>query len=66
MNGARPQGRNASRPNARVPVPAILRFLLIIGVIVGLVWGAMLALVSFVQPEPREMTQTLAPNRLNK
>ena len=51
---------------ARVPVPAILRFLLIIGVVVGLVWGAMVALVSFVQPEPREMTQTLAPNRLNK
>lgn len=47
-------------------MPAILRFLLIIGALVGLVWGGMLALVTFVQPEPREMTQTLPANRLNK
>ena len=48
------------------PLPAILRFLLFVGVIVGLVWGAMLALVTFVEPQPREMTQTIPSSRLNK
>ena len=47
-------------------VPAILRFLLIIAVIAGLVWGGMLALVTFVEPTPREMTQTIPSSRLNK
>ena len=47
-------------------MPVILRFLLFVAVVVGLVWGAMVALVTFVEPQPREMTQTIAPSRLNK
>jgi hypothetical protein len=47
-------------------LPAIVRFLLFVAVIAGLVWGAMLALVAFVEPQPREMTQTLPSSRLNK
>lgn len=47
-------------------MPAILRFLLFIGTIAGLVWGSMLALVTFVEPQPREMTQTIPASRLNK
>lgn len=47
-------------------VPAILRFLLFVGIIAGLVWGSMLALVTFVEPQPREMTQTVPASRLNK
>ena len=47
-------------------VPAILRFLVFVGVIAGLVWGSMIALVAFVEPQPREMTQTIPASRLNK
>jgi hypothetical protein len=47
-------------------VPSLFRFLLLIGLIAGLVYGAMIALVTFVEPQPREMTQTIPPARLNK
>jgi hypothetical protein len=47
-------------------VPSLIRFLIIIGVLAGLVYGAMIALVTFVEPQPREMTQSIPPARLNK
>jgi hypothetical protein len=48
------------------PVPSLIRFLITIGVLAALAYGAMLALVTFVTPQPREMTQTISPTRLNK
>jgi len=47
-------------------VPSLIRFLLVIAILVGLVWGGMLALVAFVEPQPREMIQVIPPNRLNR
>jgi hypothetical protein len=47
-------------------LPSLFRFLLIVGLLAGLVYGAMIALVTFVEPQPREMTQTLPANKLNK
>lgn len=47
-------------------MPSLIRFLVFIGVLVAIGYGAMFALVAFVTPQPREMTQTIAPNRLNK
>jgi len=47
-------------------VPSLFRFLFVIGLIAGLVYGAMIALVTFVEPQPREMTQTIPSARLNK
>jgi hypothetical protein len=47
-------------------VPSLFRFLFVVGVLGGLAYGAMLALVTFVQPQPREMTQNLLPSKLNK
>ena len=47
-------------------MPSLIRFLIIIGVLAGLVYGAMIALVTFVEPQPREMTQSIPPARLNK
>jgi hypothetical protein len=46
-------------------MPSLIRFVLVVGVFVGAVYAGMIALVTFVQPEPREMTQTIPPNRLN-
>ncbi|GAC1335531.1 MAG: hypothetical protein NVSMB26_20290 [Beijerinckiaceae bacterium] len=47
-------------------MPSLFRFLLVVGLLAGLVYGAMIALVTFVEPQPREMTQTLPANKLNK
>ncbi len=47
-------------------MPSLICFLLVIAILAGAVFGAMVALVTFVQPEMREMTQTIPPARLNK
>jgi hypothetical protein len=47
-------------------VPSLIRFLLIIGFLGGLVYAGMIALVTFVEPQPREMIQLIPAARLNK
>lgn len=47
-------------------MPSLFRFLAIVGTVVALVYGAMLAVVTFVTPTPREMTYTVPAQRLNK
>ena len=42
-------------------MPTLIRFIVILAVLGGLVFGGMIALVTFVQPEPREITETLPP-----
>jgi hypothetical protein len=47
-------------------VPSLIKFLLLAGILSGIVYGGMIALVTFVEPQPREMSQTIPPARLNK
>lgn len=47
-------------------MPSLIRFLVLIAVLGGLVWLGMVALVTFVEPEPREMSTPIPPNRLNR
>lgn len=47
-------------------MPSLFRFLMIVAVLAGLVYGAMIALVTFVEPQQRDMTQTIPASRLNK
>ena len=47
-------------------MPSLLRFLLWIGVLAGLGYGAMTALVTFVELEPREISQTIPASRFAK
>ena len=47
-------------------MPSLFRFLVVVGVLAGIVWGAMQALVTFVEPEQREMSQTLPASNFNK
>jgi hypothetical protein len=47
-------------------LPSLIRFLVIVVILAGLVYGGMIALVTFVEPQPREMTQTLPATKLNK
>jgi len=47
-----------------IRVPSLIRFLMFVAILGALVWGAMQALVAFVEPQQREMTQTVPANRL--
>jgi phage shock protein PspC (stress-responsive transcriptional regulator) len=47
-------------------MPSLVRFLAVIGVLVGLVYGVIYALASFVEPTTREMTVTVPRDVLNK
>jgi hypothetical protein len=40
-------------------LPSLFRFLFALGVIAALIYGGMIALVAYVQVQPREMTQTV-------
>ena len=53
-------------PEIRGPaaLPSLFRFLFVIAVLAGIVWGGMIALVTFVEPQPREMTQAVPPSKL--
>ncbi|TCT05876.1 hypothetical protein EDC22_11246 [Tepidamorphus gemmatus] len=47
-------------------MPSLFRFLVIIGFIAGIVYAAMFALVTFVDPEPREMSVRVPAERLQQ
>lgn len=47
-------------------MPSLFRFLAVVAVLGGLVYGGMIALVTFVEPQPREITQTIPANKLGK
>jgi len=53
-------------PSTEYPVPSLIKFLLLAGILAGIVYGVMIALVTFVEPQPREMIQLIPPARLNK
>jgi hypothetical protein len=39
---------------------------LLAGILAGIIYAGMIALVTFVEPQPREMSQSIPPARLNK
>eukprot|EP01037_Dinobryon_pediforme_P013670 gene13670-13786_t len=45
-------------------VPSLIRFLVTISVLAGLGYGAVLALVTFVEPQQHEITQTVPASKL--
>lgn len=47
-------------------MPTLFKFLTFLAVVAGLVYGGMIALVTFVQPEPREMVEVVPPSKLQK
>ncbi|HZS63758.1 MAG TPA: histidine kinase [Xanthobacteraceae bacterium] len=47
-------------------MPSLFRFLVIIGILGGLVYGAIFSLARFVKPTPREITFTVPPNKFYK
>lgn len=47
-------------------MPSLFRFLTVVAVIGGLVYGGIFALANFVNPKPREMTVSVPPDRFLK
>ena len=47
-------------------MPSLFRFLTVVGVIAGLIYGAIFALANFVNPKPREMTVTIPADKFLK
>lgn len=46
-------------------MPTLIRFLTLLAILVGLVYGSMYALVWFVEPNKGEMTVRIPPEKLN-
>lgn len=46
-------------------MPSLIRFIVSIGIIVGLVYGAMFALVLYVEPKQRLMTERVSTDKIN-
>ena len=42
-------------------MPSLFRFLTVVAVIGGLIYGGIFALANFVNPKPREMTVSVPP-----
>ncbi len=47
-------------------MPSLFRFLAVVAIIAGVVYGGMLALAVLVQPQPREITVTIPQDRFSK
>lgn len=45
-------------------MPTLFRFIAFLAILAGIVFGGMIALVTFVEPEPREMVEIVPPARL--
>ena len=45
-------------------MPSLIRFLATLGVLAAVAFGAMLALVTLVEPQQREMTQVVPAQKL--
>ena len=47
-------------------MPSLFRFLTIVALIGGLIYGVVFVLANFVNPSPREMTVTIQPDKFLK
>jgi hypothetical protein len=47
-------------------MPSLFRFLMVVAVIGGVVYGAIFALANLVDPKPREMTVTIPADKFLK
>lgn len=45
-------------------MPTLFRFLIVVGVLAGMVYGGMWGLATFVEPQQREMTQAIPASKL--
>lgn len=70
MTSARPRRRLPREPAAGRPgeptVPTLVRFLVIVALLGAMGYGAVWALAFWVEPEVREITVAIPPDRLGR
>jgi len=47
-------------------MPSLARFLLVVGIVGGLIYGGVYALANFIKPTPREISVGVPPDRFYK
>jgi hypothetical protein len=47
-------------------MPSLFRLIVALGLIGGVIYGAMFALANFVEPKPREISVTVPPDKFVK
>jgi xanthosine utilization system XapX-like protein len=47
-------------------MPSLFRFLTVVAVIAGIIYGVIFALANFVNPKPRELSVTIPADRFLK
>ena len=47
-------------------MPTLIRFLTVVAVSGGLIYGGIFALATFFDPQPREITVTVPPDKFQK
>lgn len=47
-------------------MPSLFRFLMLVGLLGGLAYGAMFSLATMFEPKPREITVTIPPDKFLK
>lgn len=58
--------KRCSHPKPVDAMPSLIRFLTVVGIIGGVIYGGIYALANFVQPKPREMTVGVPNDRFLK
>ena len=53
-------------PDGVFAMPSLIRFLAFIGILCGLLYGGMFALVNWYEPKQREMTVLVPPDKFAK
>ncbi len=46
-------------------MPSLLRFLTVVGLLGGLIYGGMFSLANWFDPEPREITVSIQPDKFS-
>lgn len=47
-------------------MPSLIRLLTVIGILAGLAYGGLWALANLIEPQTREITITIPPDRIGK
>jgi hypothetical protein len=66
VKASHPDDFNGLIAAVRLRMPSLFRFLTVVAIICGIVYGVIFALANFVNPKPREMSVTISADKFLK